>query len=40
MPYEEEQDDVVSNSLFAKVANLVNTAKDMAYVLWNVGREG
>lgn len=39
MPYE-EQDDVVSNSLFAKVANLVNTAKDMAYVLWNVGREG
>lgn len=34
MPYEEEQDD----SLFAKVANLINIAKDMAYVLWNVGR--
>ena len=38
MPFEEDNDDVVSNSLFGKVANLVNTAKDIAYVLWNVGR--
>jgi hypothetical protein len=37
MPYEEDEDDVVSEGLFGKVIDTVNTAKDIAHVIWNVG---
>ena len=37
MPYEEDEDDVVSEGLFGKVVDTVNTAKDIAHVIWNVG---
>ncbi|PVH67782.1 hypothetical protein DL98DRAFT_637214 [Cadophora sp. DSE1049] len=37
MPYEEDEDDVVTEGLFGKVVDTVNTAKDIAYVIWNVG---
>ena len=35
MPYDE--DDVVSEGLFRKLVLAVNTAKDMACIVWNVG---
>ena len=37
MPYEEDEDDVVAAGLFGKVIDTVNTAKDIAHVIWNVG---
>ena len=37
MPYEESEDDVVATGLFGKVIDTVNTAKDIAHVIWNVG---
>ncbi|KAK3076919.1 hypothetical protein LTS18_011647, partial [Coniosporium uncinatum] len=37
MPYEEDEDDVVATGLFGKVVDTVNTAKDIAHVIWNVG---
>ena len=37
MPYEEDEDDVVAAGLFGKVVDTVNTAKDIAHVIWNVG---
>jgi len=37
MPYEEDEDDVVAEGLFGKVVDTVNTAKDIAHVIWNVG---
>lgn len=37
MPYEEDEDDVVSEGLFGKMVDTVNTAKDIAHVIWNVG---
>jgi len=37
MPYEEDEDDVVAEGLFGKVIHTVNTAKDIAHVIWNVG---
>jgi hypothetical protein len=37
MPYEEDEDEVVSEGLFGKVVDTVNTAKDIAHVIWNVG---
>lgn len=37
MPYEEDEDDLVSEGLFGKVVDTVNTAKDIAHVIWNVG---
>jgi hypothetical protein len=37
MPYEEDEDTVVSEGLFGKVVDTVNTAKDIAHVIWNVG---
>jgi len=38
MPYDEEDEDaVVSEGLFGKVVDTVNTAKDIAHVIWNVG---
>lgn len=37
MPYEEDEDDIVSEGLFGKVVDTVNTARDIAHVIWNVG---
>ena len=37
MPYEEDEDDMVASGLFGEVVNAVNTAKDIAHVIWNVG---
>jgi hypothetical protein len=37
MPYEEDEDDLVSEGLFGKVVDTVNTARDIAHVIWNVG---
>ncbi|PMD29599.1 hypothetical protein L207DRAFT_445164 [Hyaloscypha variabilis F] len=37
MPCDEDNDDVVSGGLFGKVVDAVNTAKDMAHVVWNAG---
>lgn len=37
MPFEEDEDDIVSEGLFGKVVDTVNTAKDIAHVIWNVG---
>ncbi|KAL9115618.1 MAG: hypothetical protein Q9187_007229 [Circinaria calcarea] len=37
MPYEEDEDDVAAAGLFGKVVDTVNTARDIAHVIWNVG---
>ncbi|KAI9691297.1 MAG: hypothetical protein M1820_009795 [Bogoriella megaspora] len=37
MPYEEDEDDIVANGLFGRVVDTVNTARDIAHVIWNVG---
>lgn len=37
MPYEEDEDDAVDAGLLGKVIDTVNTAKDIAHVIWNVG---
>lgn len=37
MPEEEEEEAAVSEGLFGKVVDTVNTAKDIAHVIWNVG---
>lgn len=37
MPYEEDEDDIVAAGLFGRVVDTVNTAKDIAHVIWNVG---
>ncbi|KAM3087464.1 protein phosphatase regulator [Clarireedia jacksonii] len=37
MPYEEDEDGIVSEGLFGRVVDTVNTAKDIAHVIWNVG---
>ena len=37
IPYEEDEDDLVAAGLFGKVSDTINTAKDIAHVIWNVG---
>jgi hypothetical protein len=37
MPYDEGDDDVASEGLCGIVVDVVNTAKDMAHLAWNVG---
>jgi hypothetical protein len=37
MPYEEDEENAVSDGLFGRVVDTVNTAKDIAHVIWNVG---
>jgi hypothetical protein len=37
MPSEEEEDEGASERLFEKVADITNVAKNIAYVIWNVG---
>jgi hypothetical protein len=35
--HEDDEDEVVSESLFEKVVDTINAAKDIAYIIWNVG---
>lgn len=35
MPFDEDEDDAVSEGLFGKVVDTVNTAKDICHVIWN-----
>ena len=38
MPYDEDEDDAaLEKTLFGRVVDTVNTAKDIAHVIWNVG---
>ncbi|KHJ32332.1 putative protein phosphatase type 1 complex subunit hex2 reg1 [Erysiphe necator] len=37
MPREEDEENITSEGLFGKVVDTVNTAKDIAHVIWNVG---
>ena len=37
MPISEDEDDVINEGLFGKVVDTVNTARDIAHVIWNVG---
>ncbi|GAB7366884.1 hypothetical protein MBLNU230_g1246t1 [Neophaeotheca triangularis] len=37
MPYEEDEDDEVAAGLFGRVSDTINTARDIAHVIWNVG---
>ena len=41
MPYDEDEDETaMNNSLFGRVVDTVNTARDIAHVIWNVGWRG
>lgn len=37
MPYEDDEDDMMAVGLFGRVSETINTAKDIAHVIWNVG---
>jgi hypothetical protein len=37
MPYEEDEDEGPNDGLLGRVVDTVNTAKDIAHVIWNVG---
>ena len=37
MPYSDEDEEAMNAGLFGKVVDTVNTAKDIAHVIWNVG---
>lgn len=38
MPYDEDEDEAaMNNGLFGRVVDTVNTARDIAHVIWNVG---
>ena len=37
MPYEEDEDESPNDGLLGRVVDTVNTAKDIAHVIWNVG---
>ncbi|CAK3959871.1 hypothetical protein DOTSEDRAFT_68686 [Lecanosticta acicola] len=37
MPLDEDEDDVVAAGLFGRVSETINTARDIAHVIWNVG---
>lgn len=37
MPYEEDEDDLMAAGMFGRISETVNTARDIAHVLWNVG---
>jgi hypothetical protein len=36
-PYEEDEDDLMAAGMFGRISETVNTARDIAHVLWNVG---
>ncbi|KAL8850812.1 MAG: hypothetical protein Q9221_004226 [Calogaya cf. arnoldii] len=40
MPYDDDDDDTTSSGFLGKVIDTVNTAKDIAHVIWNVGWRG
>lgn len=40
MPFEDEDEAAVNNGLFGRVLDGVNTARDIAHVIWNVGWRG
>ncbi|KAL9627511.1 MAG: hypothetical protein Q9204_006512 [Flavoplaca sp. TL-2023a] len=40
MPYDDDDDNVTSTGFLGKVIDTVNTAKDIAHVIWNVGWRG
>lgn len=37
MPYEEDEDEPVAPGIIGRVVDTVNTARDIAHVIWNVG---
>lgn len=37
MPYDEDEDEIGNAGLLGRVVDTVNTAKDIAHVIWNVG---
>ena len=37
IPHEDKDDDIDSHSLFRQALEMLNAAKDIAYVAWNVG---
>ncbi|KXS94637.1 hypothetical protein AC578_2246 [Pseudocercospora eumusae] len=37
MPYDDDDDEVVAAGLFGRVSETINTARDIAHVIWNVG---
>jgi hypothetical protein len=37
MPYESDEEEAINAGLLGKVVDTVNTAKDIAHVIWNVG---
>ncbi|KAK4545656.1 hypothetical protein LTR36_002609 [Oleoguttula mirabilis] len=37
MPYDEDEDDLMAVGLFGRVSETINTARDIAHVIWNVG---
>ena len=37
MPYDEDEDDAMAVGLFGRVSETINTARDIAHVIWNVG---
>jgi len=37
MPYDDEGDVLVSGGILGRVVDTVNTARDIAHVIWNVG---
>ncbi|KAM3415521.1 Uncharacterized protein BST61_g9042 [Cercospora zeina] len=37
MPVDEYEDDIVEAGLFGRVSETINTARDIAHVIWNVG---
>ncbi|CAK1354431.1 hypotheticalsprotein [Cercospora beticola] len=37
MPMDEDEDDIVEAGLFGRVSETINTARDIAHVIWNVG---
>lgn len=40
MPFEDEEEAAINNGLIGRVMDGVNTAKDIAHVIWNVGWRG
>ncbi|EMC93549.1 hypothetical protein BAUCODRAFT_113998 [Baudoinia panamericana UAMH 10762] len=37
MPYDDEEEEVMAVGLFGRVSETINTARDIAHVIWNVG---
>ncbi|EME87314.1 uncharacterized protein MYCFIDRAFT_85630 [Pseudocercospora fijiensis CIRAD86] len=37
MPYDDDEDDIIAAGLFGRVSETINTARDIAHVIWNVG---